>query len=84
VIILSLIAEKIIEKINVLSRELINLGTGSDASISGERAIVIISEISFKEDRRDNFLFTLTVVSGCLTMYFNNENGHTLFCFILF
>jgi hypothetical protein len=84
VIILLLIAEEITEKLNVLSRELINLDIKSDAGISGKRTIVTVSEISFKEDRRDNLSLALAVISDCLTIYFNNENGYILFYFILF
>jgi hypothetical protein len=84
VVMLSLVAEKITEELNVLSRELINLGTGSDAGISGEGAVVTMSETNFKENRKNNLSLTLAVVGGCLTMYFGNKNGHTLFYSILF
>jgi hypothetical protein len=82
VIMLSLVAEEITEEFNVLPRELVSLSTGSDVGISGRGAVVTVSETSFKKNRKDNP--SLTVVGGCLTMYFNNENGHALFCFILF
>jgi hypothetical protein len=81
VVVLPLVAEEITEELNVLPRELVSLGTGSDAGISGGGAVVAVSETSFEEDRRDGP--SPAVVGGCLAMYFGNENGYALFCSIL-